>query len=71
MAAATLACSSAVATASPAMPPVLVRAPRQAGRTPRARSGSQRSAAWCPGQASKACRISWRKSPMGRAAVSR
>eukprot|EP00969_Alexandrium_andersonii_P311657 13771686-Alexandrium_andersonii.AAC.1 len=68
VAAATLARSSAVATASPATPPVLVRAPRQARRTSRARSSSQCSAAWCPGQASKACRVSWRKSPTSRAA---
>eukprot|EP00969_Alexandrium_andersonii_P238619 10533682-Alexandrium_andersonii.AAC.1 len=71
MAAATFDCSSSEATASPATSPVLVGAPRQARQTPRARSGSQRSAARCPGHASNACRTSWRKSPTSRAAASR
>eukprot|EP00969_Alexandrium_andersonii_P167313 7396108-Alexandrium_andersonii.AAC.1 len=42
MAAATSARSPCVAATRPSMPPVLVRAPRQPRRTPRAPSGRQR-----------------------------
>eukprot|EP00969_Alexandrium_andersonii_P328199 14503043-Alexandrium_andersonii.AAC.1 len=69
-AAATLARSSRVAAARPSTPPVLVRAPRQLRRTPLAPSGRHRWTAGRPGQAGKACLISWRKSPRSLASVS-
>eukprot|EP00969_Alexandrium_andersonii_P101210 4464905-Alexandrium_andersonii.AAC.1 len=54
--------SSAAAAASPATPPVLASDPRQARRTPRARSGARRATTRCPGHASRVWRTSWRKS---------